>query len=63
MMVLDQDVCSRAGLLLVSKGQPVTLAVIQRLRAFAQGIGVREPFRVRIPADPRASIVDARVAV
>ncbi|MBL8143283.1 MAG: response regulator [Acidobacteria bacterium] len=62
-MVLDQDVCSRAGLLLVSKGQPVTVAVIQRLRTFAQGIGVREPFRVRIPSDPASSTVDAGVAV
>ena len=62
-MVLDQDVRSRAGLLLVSKGQPVTVAVIQRLRTFAQGIGVREPFRVRIPADARAAARPARGAV
>jgi hypothetical protein len=62
-MTLDQDVCSRAGLLLVSKGQPITVAVIQRLRTFAQGIGVREPFRVRIPLDPQASAVDAGLAV
>jgi len=58
-MVLDQDVTSRGGLLLVSKGQPVTVAVIQRLRSFAHGIGVREPFRVRIPADPVSTAVDA----
>lgn len=55
-MVLEQDLRSRAGLLLVSKGQPVTVAVIQRLRTFAQGIGVREPFRVRVALDPPAEV-------
>ena len=50
-MVLDEDVRTTAGLLLVPRGQPVTVAVVQRLRSFARGQGVREPFRVRIP-DP-----------
>jgi FixJ family two-component response regulator len=51
LMVLDEDVRTAAGLLLVPRGQPVTVAVVQRLRGFARGQGVREPFRVRIP-DP-----------
>ena len=52
LMVLDEDVRTRDGLLLVSRGQQVTVAVIQRLRSFARGVGVAEPFRVRIPDDP-----------
>lgn len=53
MMVLEEDVRTPAGLLLVPRGQPVTVAVIRRLRSFARGPGVREPFRVRV-ADPAA---------
>lgn len=49
MMVADEDVRTVSGLLLVPRGQPVTVAVIQRLRGFARGPGVREPFRVRVP--------------
>lgn len=51
LMVLEEDVRTPSGLLLVPRGQPVTVAVIQRLRGFARGPGVREPFRVRVP-DP-----------
>ena len=51
LMELDEDVRTSAGLLLVPRGQPVTVAVVQRLRSFARSQGVREPFRVRIP-DP-----------
>ncbi len=51
LMVLEEDVRTPAGLLLVPRGQPVTVAVIQRLRGFARAPGVREPFRVRV-ADP-----------
>jgi hypothetical protein len=53
LMVLDDDVRTTAGLLLVPRGQPVTAAVIQRLRGFARGPGVREPLKVRVP-DPAA---------
>lgn len=51
LMELDEDVRTTAGLLLVPRGQPVTVAVVHRLRSFARSQGVREPFRVRIP-DP-----------
>lgn len=51
LMELDEDVRTSAGLLLVPRGQPVTVAVVHRLRGFARSQGVREPFRVRIP-DP-----------
>jgi len=48
-MVLDQDVRSRAGILLVVRGQEVTVPVLQRLHGFAGGVGVQEPLRVLVP--------------
>lgn len=49
-MVVDEDVRTRAGLLLVGKGQEVTDAVIQRLQGYAVRVGITEPFRVVVPA-------------
>ncbi len=46
-MVIEQDVWSKNGILLVHKGQEVTLPVFMRLRNFAQGTGVEEPISVR----------------
>jgi len=52
-MVIDEDIRAKNGVLLVAKGQEVTPPVLARLRAFAQGVGVAEPFRVRsLPEDP-----------
>jgi len=48
LMILEEDVRDRKGLLLVSKGQKVNLPVIVRLRNYSQGVGVVEPFRVRM---------------
>lgn len=45
-MILDEDVFATSNLLLVSKGQEVSQAVLERLRAFSKTIGIREPFRV-----------------
>jgi hypothetical protein len=53
-MILDQDVRARNGLLLVARGQEVTTAVARRLEGFAQGLGVNEPFQVRVPAPGEA---------
>ena len=49
-MFVDQDVRSRTGLLLLAKGQEVTLSVLGRLRAFAAKVGIAEPVRVLIEA-------------
>jgi DNA-binding NarL/FixJ family response regulator len=49
-MVLDEDVRTKNGLLLVSKGQEATQAVIERLRNYAKQVGIAEPFRVLVPA-------------
>lgn len=48
-MVIDEDVRTTPGLLLVSKGQEVTEAVISRLQSYAVRIGITEPFRVVLP--------------
>jgi len=47
-MVVDQDVRSKTGLLLLAKGQEVTLSVLGRLRAFAAKVGIAEPVRVLV---------------
>jgi len=48
-MVLQQDVKSKRGQLLVKKGQEVTSPVLERLRHWARTSGVVEPVNVRVP--------------
>ncbi len=48
-MIADQDIEALNGLLLVPKGQEITYPVLERLRNFAQRIGLVEPIRVIIP--------------
>jgi response regulator RpfG family c-di-GMP phosphodiesterase len=48
-MILDADVCTRQGILLVSKGQEVNFILRKRLHAFAETTGLNEPFRVLVP--------------
>jgi response regulator RpfG family c-di-GMP phosphodiesterase len=47
-MILDEDLVSPKGIRLVPMGQEVTRALIVRLTSIAHGVGVAEPFRVRI---------------
>jgi response regulator RpfG family c-di-GMP phosphodiesterase len=47
-MILDQDLVSPKGIRLVPTGQEVTRALIVRLTSIASGVGVAEPFRVRV---------------
>lgn len=49
LMVLDQDIKNTNGLVLVSKGTELSLALIQRLHNFSTGIGLIEPFSVQLP--------------
>jgi hypothetical protein len=49
-MILDEDLKSAKGIRLVSSGQEITHALIVRLLGIAEGVGVCEPFRVRISA-------------
>jgi response regulator RpfG family c-di-GMP phosphodiesterase len=46
-MLVEQDIHASNGQLLVPRGQQVSFPVLIRLRNFADGVGVVEPFRVR----------------
>jgi len=49
-MMLDEDLVSPKGIRLVPSGQEVTRTLIVRLTSIAEGVGVAEPFRVRVIA-------------
>src|SRR5579871_1725936 len=48
-MIINADVLSKSGLLLLAKGQEVTGSAIVRLHNFAATIGVEEPISVIVP--------------
>ncbi|GIX49669.1 MAG: response regulator receiver modulated metal-depenent phosphohydrolase [Candidatus Tectimicrobiota bacterium] len=48
-MVLDEDVRTTSGVLVLAKGHEVTPALVQRLRSFALKAKIVEPFRVLVP--------------
>lgn len=48
-MVLDEDVRSKNGTVVVPKGRQVDRMLVERLKNFAAGVGLVEPFRVRFP--------------
>jgi response regulator RpfG family c-di-GMP phosphodiesterase len=48
-MILDEDVRSQSGMLLVTKGQEVTYPLLERLRNFALNNAIPPRLRVRLP--------------
>ncbi len=50
-MILDQDVFSNAGALLLVKGQEITETVLPRIFNFQRYVGVLQPIRILIPPD------------
>lgn len=48
-MVLAENVKTRTGLLLATKGQDVSCPVRERLRNFARSVGISEPIAVLVP--------------
>lgn len=48
-MILDEDVCTTSGPVVIAKGEELHAANIARLGNFARGIGIVEPIRVRVP--------------
>ena len=48
-MVINCEVYSKNGLLLLSKGQEVTDSVVARMLSFADSVGVVQPFSVVVP--------------
>ncbi len=61
-MILDEDLKSRNGIRLVPQGQEVTNAVMARLRSVAEGVGIREPFRVRMLLAGSASSTEGKTS-
>jgi response regulator RpfG family c-di-GMP phosphodiesterase len=49
-MILDEDLVSAKGIRLVPSGAEVTRTLMIRLTSIAAGVGVSEPFRVRVAA-------------
>ncbi len=49
-MVFGEDVRSSKGLLLIARGQQVTLGLQERVRNFSAELGVREPIRMIVKA-------------
>ena len=48
-MIIDEDICSLNGLLLMAKGQEITFPALERLRKFAVMNQVKEPILTLVP--------------
>lgn len=48
-MIADEEVLTKTGLLLLTVGQEVTKATLDRLSSFSRTVGINEPIRMRIP--------------
>jgi len=54
-MILDDDVWTTSGVLLIAKGQEVDFLIRKRLHNFAETTGVREPLQVLVPLREKPS--------
>ena len=61
-MVLEVELVSQAGVLLVARGNEVTESLVSRLCNLAQRVGVKEPIRVRLNKAAEARSVSAVAA-
>lgn len=48
-MIIDSDIYSLNGVLLIKKGQPVTYQILSSLKNFSRNVGIVEPFAVLTP--------------
>jgi ActR/RegA family two-component response regulator len=48
-MTVNQDVCTNKGVLLLPKGEELTLPMIEKLRGFSRTVGIPQPLSVLIP--------------
>jgi hypothetical protein len=48
-MIMNQDVYTNKGMLLLDKGEELTLPMIARLSSFAKTVGVPQPLNVLVP--------------
>jgi len=61
-MILDEDVITKKGEILVSKRQEVTEAVIERLQLISLGTGVVEPFRVLVSGINKEALIPMQLS-
>ncbi len=57
-MIFDDDVYTRSGTMLISRGQEVTPLIRKRLHAFGEAAGIKEPLQMLVPVrkkDPPAN--------
>jgi response regulator RpfG family c-di-GMP phosphodiesterase len=54
-MILRDNLFTKNGMLLVTKGNEVTPSLIERIANFSRKMGVREPIAVTVPAAPAAT--------
>jgi hypothetical protein len=60
-MVLDEDIRTVTGSLVLAKGHEVSFALIERLQSYRQRVGVVEPFRVLVQGEGTAAIPEAAI--
>jgi ActR/RegA family two-component response regulator len=48
-MIANQDICAGNGVLLLPKGEDLTVPMIEKLRAFARTVGIPQPLSVLVP--------------
>lgn len=51
-LVLEEDLTTRSGTVLFSRGNVISAPVLERIRRYAESSTVREPIHVRLPPDP-----------
>ncbi len=54
-MILDQDLYTSDGRLLIARGYQISRTLRERLKHWAQSPGIREPIRVQIPVNREAA--------
>jgi response regulator RpfG family c-di-GMP phosphodiesterase len=61
-MILDEDILTKVGEIIVSKRQEVTEAVIERLQLISLGTGVVEPFRVLVSGIKKEALIPKQLS-
>lgn len=54
-MIANQDICATNGVLLLAKGEELTMPMIEKLRGFAKTVGIPQPLSVLVPHSPLPS--------
>ncbi len=48
-MIANQDICTSNGVLLLPKGEDLSMPMIEKLRGFARTVGIPQPISVLVP--------------